>query len=280
MPNRYIIDTSVLIQFPHILSRAGNRKIVIPSAVMEEISMRSHGGRTKGVSDLIASSLGSGVKIVKSLEFLENDLIESDKNAQRLSSVDFEIARIAIAYAKQKGPDSPCVVTEDLALRNFLSTRGIQSISGKQFIGESANEPINLEIKESADQVVSSQKRYIFSSFILGVVTSLLGSLVYSYINLLISTITIWGTMIALPLMGIALFWYRENYRLSYGVFEFCVGVIMAYYVFFPSFNYSNLGVTQGIQVLGGLYVMVRGLDNIGKGVEGTRVHSLWKKIF
>ncbi|GKQ75932.1 hypothetical protein KAM447_24400 [Aeromonas caviae] len=58
------------------------------------------------------------------------------------------------------------------------------------------------------------------------------------------------------------LYWYRERFRLSYGIFEFIVGVIMTYYIFFPNFDYSKLGPVEAIQILGGLYVMVRGLNN------------------
>lgn len=280
MPSRYIIDTNVLIQYPHILSRAGNRKIVIPSAVMDELSHFVRGNRNKGVSDLISTALGAGVKIVRSPDQLKNELIAYDRNAQRLGGADFDIARIAIMYSEQQGPDTPCVVTGDKALAYFLSTRGIKWITGSQFLGESKHEALNTEIQETADKVVSSQKRYLIVSFALGVGASLLGNLIYSNLNLLISTITIWGTMLAIPVLGVSLFWYRENFRLSYGIFEFCVGVIISYYVFFPSFDYSSLGATEGIQILGGLYVMVRGLDNIGKGIDGTRVELLWKKLF
>lgn len=81
-------------------------------------------------------------------------------------------------------------------------------------------------------------------------------------------------------MLGIGLYWYRERFRLSYGIFEFIVGVIMTYYIFFPNFDYSKLGPVEAIQILGGLYVMVRGLDNVGKGTEGTRIEQLWKKLF
>lgn len=280
MPSRYIIDTNVLIQYPHILSRAGNRKIIIPSAVMDELSFRGQRGKTKDLSDLIMSSVTSGVKIVCAPDRLENEIIQSDRNAQRLGGADFDIARIAIQYAEKQGSDSPCVVTGDKALAHFLSTRGIKVITGTEFIGESKNEPINQEINESADKVVTSQRKHIVLSFIFGVLGSALANLIYSNIDYLISTMTVWGTMIGLPIIGIALFWYREHYRLSYGIFEFCVGIIMSYYVFFPTFDYAGLGVTEGIQILGGLYVMVRGLDNIGKGVSGTRIESIWKKLF
>lgn len=280
MPSRYIIDTNVLLQHPQILSRAGNRKIVIPRAVMEELSHRGKGSKWSDIADLVTSSIPSGVKITDAPEKLKNEIIQSDRSAQRLSGADFDIARIAIAYAEQQGADAPCVVTNDKFLAYFLSSRNIKSITGPEFIGESKDDSLNKDIEDKAEKVVSSQKRYLITSFVLGVIASAAGDIIYSNINLLVSTITVWGTMVGLPVLGLALFWYRENYRLSYGSFEFCVGVIMSYYVFFPTFSYSGLGVTEGIQILAGLYVMVRGLDNIGKGVIGTRLEALWAKLF
>jgi rRNA maturation endonuclease Nob1 len=280
MPKRYIIDTNVLIQHPHILSRAGSKKIVIPMAVMDELSSRDIGERTKGITDLIGGAVSAGVKIVSPPQDIKYDILSSDRNAQRLSGADIDIACIAINYAEERGKDVPCVVTGDRALANYLSTRGIRTITGSEFLGESQNEILNKGLEKSAREVVSSQKRYIVISFSLGIGTSLLGTLIYSNIQLLVSTVSVWGTMTLMPLIGILLFWYREKFRLSYGVFEFFVGVIMSYYVFFPIFNYSTIDVTQGIKILGGLYVMVRGLDNIGKGIGGTKVEFIWNKIF
>lgn len=280
MPSRYIIDTSVLFQYPQILSRAGNRKLVIPRAVMEELSHRGRGSKWSDIAELVTSSIPAGVKIVDAPEKLKNDLIQSDRNAQRLSGADFDIARIAISYAEEQGIDTPCVVTNDKDLAYFLSSRNIKSITGSEFLGESKGDHLNKDIEDKAEKVVSSQRRYIITSFVLGVLASAAGNIIYSNIDLLVSTITVWGTMIGLPILGLSLFWYRENFRLSYGAFEFCVGLIMSYYVFFPTFSYTGLGVTEGIQILGGLYVMVRGLDNVGKGISGTRLEALWKKLF
>jgi len=114
-----------------------------------------------------------------------------------------------------------------------------------------------------------------------GVLGAVGASTVFFNAAYLLSTISIWGTALMLPLLGKLLFWYRQRYRLSYGVFEFLVGVIMGYFVFLPTFDFKTLGVIQGLQVLGALYVMVRGLDNIGKGIEeGTRLESFWNRIF
>lgn len=280
MSRSYIIDTNVLLHHPQILSRAGNRKLVIPRAVMLELSHRGKGSKGSEIVDLVESSIPSGVQIAEAPRKLKNDLLQSDINAQRLNGADFDIARIAIDYAEQQGVEVPCVVTNDKALAYFLVSRNITSITSTEFISESKDESLNKEIEEKAEKVVSSQKRYLIASFALGAIASIAAKLFYFNIEVLISTITIWGTMLGLPMLGLMLFWYREKFRLSYGAFELCVGIIMSYYVFFPTFSYSGVGLKEGIQILGGLYVMVRGLDNIGKGVIGTRFEALWSKVF
>lgn len=277
MPSRYIIDTNVLIQYPQVLSRIGNKKIVIPASVIQELLSRGRGEENKEISNLVISA---GVEISRPTDKFDHKIIQSYKNAQMLSVADFDIVRIAINYAELQGYNVPCVVTADKGLSSIISTFGIESITGSEFLSESKNKPINKEIQDTAEKVVISQKRFLFSSFLIGSAVSIISYTIFKNINILISTITIWGTMVGLPIIGIVLFWYREKFRLSYGTFEFCVGIIMSCYVFFPNFNYSMLGVTDGIQVIGGLYVMVRGLDNIGKGILGTRIESIWSKIF
>jgi hypothetical protein len=86
--------------------------------------------------------------------------------------------------------------------------------------------------------------------------------------------------LVAVPCIGIALYWVRERFRLLYGIFEFFVGVTMACKSLLPHLDTSGGNLTFGIKVLAGLYVAVRGLDNIGKGCEGTRLQPYWKRIF
>ena len=67
---------------------------------------------------------------------------------------------------------------------------------------------------------------------------------------------------------------------MSYGIFEFLVGFVTSAYVFYPDFNYSKLSVVHGVQLVGGLYVIVRGMDSIGKGLENTRVEQAGNRAF
>ena len=58
------------------------------------------------------------------------------------------------------------------------------------------------------------------------------------------------------------------------------VGLVAALRVFWPAFDYANMSGLSVLQVLGGLYIMVRGLDNVGKGLVGTRLGSRWDQLF
>jgi rRNA-processing protein FCF1 len=279
-PQRYILDSSALLQTPEVLARAGSRKLLVPEAVLRELSVRGREGMRNRIGDLINQAAARGVKIVRSPNTPIDDLLAIDRNAQRISGVAIDIARTAIEYSDRFGPSGVCVVTFDRVLSDFLSSRGITAITGVQFLQQSLADIPDAEIQRSAKSFAASQWRFVALSIVLGVLLSLLGQLAFSRLSYLVSTVSVWGTVVALPLLGVTLYWYRQKYRLSYGIFEFIVGFVMTLYVFFPTFSYTALTVVEGIQILGGLYVMVRGMDNVSKGVEGTRVESVWRKLF
>lgn len=277
---RYILDTSTILQSPEILARAATHKLLIPKAVFEELLARGRDQLRSLLRSLINQALEAGAEITESPSTLREELLASDRNAQRLGGADIDIARTAIGIVEQSGPGSVSVITLDKALMHFLASRGISSLTPTEFLSQvSASKP-DAKTLNSAESLSRSQRRYMLFSALTGALCSAVGSIIYSNASYLISTVSVWGTVLALPLVGIGLFWYRQRFRLSYGIFEFIVGIMMSGYPFFPDFNYAALGVVQGIQVLGGLYVMVRGLDNVGKGIEGTRMEGLWNRWF
>jgi rRNA-processing protein FCF1 len=277
---RFVLDTSVLLQHPEILAHGGRRKLVIPEAVLRELSGRGREEPRRAIAYLAQQAAARGVHVVATPGGIDHKLVASDPAARRLSGADIDIARIAMDYAERFGPPAVVVVTLDRSLREFLSSRGIKSITGTEFLLDSAGEEPDPEIQKYAKAFSASQRKFAALSVLLGLLSSLLGNLAFAKLSFLVATVSIWGTVIALPILGIALYWYRQRFRLSYGIFEFVVGVMMTYYVFLPNFTYAKLTVVEGIQVLGGLYVMVRGLDNVSKGVEGTRAEAAWKKWF
>jgi rRNA maturation endonuclease Nob1 len=239
---RYILDTSAILQAPEILSRATSQKLLIPKAVFDELIARGRDQLRSLVGSLINQALDAGVEIVDSPVKIKDELLASDRNAQRLTGADFDIARIAISIAEQDGKSAVAIITLDKALMTFLASRGISSLRPAEFLSQVAASKADPKIQSSAESVTRSQRRYMFYSAIAGAVISVLGNVLYSHSAFLISTASIWGTLIMLPVLGIGLFWYRQRFRLSYGIFEFIVGLMMSAYIFFPDFNYVQLG--------------------------------------
>ncbi len=274
----YVLDTNAVIQSPELLASARRLKLLIPRAVLGELTARGREHTRNVVGSLIKDALNAGAEVVDAPAHLKNELIASDRHAQRLSGADLDVARIAIGLTERG--ISACVVTLDRPLSMFLLSRKIRSITPSELLKEQGTSSTDPVLLQSARSISTDQRRYMMLSALLGAGVSLIATAVYSNAAILLSTISVWGTIAALLLLGIGLFWYRQQYRLSYGVFEFIAGVIMSIYVFFPKFDYSNLGFSLGLQVLAGLYVMVRGLDNIGTGLQGTKLEAAWNRVF
>jgi len=113
-----------------------------------------------------------------------------------------------------------------------------------------------------------------------GLILGLLGNYTVFNIRIVAAAVPSWAIIISLPIIGIALYALKYRIRLIYGIAEFVFGVASAVSVFFPNFDYSQLQLASSITVAGSLYVMVRGMDNIGEALRDTSLEQSWKKIF
>lgn len=86
--------------------------------------------------------------------------------------------------------------------------------------------------------------------------------------------------IVLIAVIGLAFFWLRQNYRILYGLFESMVGASASFQVFFTHKTGSGIETIQIIQFLAGLYIIVRGLDNIGNSLENTIYGAAWARIF
>ena len=86
-----------------------------------------------------------------------------------------------------------------------------------------------------------------------------------------------------------ALFFFQLRWRrpFAYGLFEFAVGLIGLTLTFYPQTTYlitdeaSPFGITlsHGVAIVGGIYLLVRGLDNMERGLPRSwRPH--WHALF
>jgi len=86
---------------------------------------------------------------------------------------------------------------------------------------------------------------------------------------------------------GLFFYWLRGRFRLIYGMCEIAVALAIISLTFYPPTYYLaydmpsffEMLLSKSVGVLGGIYVMVRGLDNMDMALP-TRWHGLWDRIF
>ncbi len=275
----YVLDSSAIMHNPEILAFARTARLEIPAGVLEEIRSREDKWLKKTISGHLRQALDAGVTVLE--RPIASTLVRfAGPLSVKLTPVDQEIAAVALMhkeYAKQV-----CVVTTDRALVSFLEGVGIRSCNPGEFLQEQKKRPPKADeaLMTSAEVVSKGQKRYINGSFAGGVALASAGFAAYQNAGWLINTIPAWGPFLVAPALGASLFAIRQRARLAYGSAELLVGIGMSTQVVFPPFDYAAFDMKQSLQFIAGLYVIVRGLDNIGVGIKGTKHEGLWNGIF
>ena len=276
---KIILDTNILIQWPGILAKKPKDvKFVILSSSLQELTefmmMRAEG---ETLLNLINQSISAGLtETHHTRTTLGTTLVDQHLS---LSRIDRDIAASAVDLQNQ-GFDV-VIATDDVALLQYARLRTLKTKTLKDLQEEYGNtSDTNSQIQKNADSVVSIQKRALVLGILIGLGVSLTVALIWINFVVIVNTIRIWGLVLGLLLTGFGLYWFRGRNRLAYGIAELLVGLCTGFMIFLPDFDLSKITAKSFFQILAALYVMVRGLDNIGKALSGTRYHSAWKKLF
>lgn len=267
---QYILATSALLGNPVMLAHSSKRRLVIPSAVKLEISSRLRGQGGQDILKVIDS--------VKNVEIVDAPAIDSqNKGVWNLGNADAAVARIAV---ERSGSDKRkvVVVTQNVELQRLLKGFGIASQTSREVLKEWSADLLDKGTQKSVKAFASKQLALVLASGAGGIVVAALAIFAFHFRSYFIATFTVGGSVFLFCSLSFILFWFRQKHRIPYGIAEWIVGAVMTIYALY--FTTSSGMVVQGIQILGGLYAMVRGLDNLGKGLQRTKFGELWEKCF
>jgi hypothetical protein len=273
---KIILDTNILIQWPGILAKKREgTQFVISSSPLQELTefttMRAEG---KTLLDLISQSMTAGLTVTH-----QNRTTLADQRSLGLSRVDLDVA--ASAFELQNQGLDVAIATDDRVLLQYARLHALKTKTLKDLRAEFGEDTdSNSQIALSAANVVSIQNRSLALGVLIGIAVSLTVAVVWINFVFIVNTIRIWGLVLGLLITGVALYWFRGRNRLAYGIAEFLVGVCTGIMIFLPDYNLAKITGRSFFQLLAALYVMVRGLDNIGKALSGTRCHAAWKCLF
>jgi rRNA maturation endonuclease Nob1 len=288
--NYIIIDTNFLIKYPKILgSQIPDSIVILPEKIFEEIKyIASHGDyytRTtfSELIDLIVKSINLSIVIAEDGEEYYAKFLER-VTSPWLNNTESFIASIALGYKSEN--KNVKIATQDKKFQKFITSLGIEFLS-KEESDNLLNQKQNItttELQEKIENYEYKENKNTFVSLLVGILVAFVTIIIYNNLNptlgKIFSAINVWGTIIVVILAGISLFIFREKRRLSYGVFEFIVGIIAIVSLFYPNnFDYSKItfDLDFNVKLLGGLYIMVRGQDNIVTSVKRKKL-GIWLK--
>jgi hypothetical protein len=101
-----------------------------------------------------------------------------------------------------------------------------------------------------------------------------------------VSIMALIGIVVAI-IFGFFFYVMRCRWQLAYGVFELLVSSAVIFLTFYPQssylllqeFSWQGWFFSKGVGALAGIYVMVRGLDNVEKGLP-PKLQDQWKRVF
>lgn len=270
----YFLDTNVLLRYPDLLSRRSRHPLKITDTVLGELANLK--GRRSDVHDIIRLVDDATRQQLISIDPVDGRIDQSLVNSPRLSTGD----ALQLTHLLKKQADRPIFVTDDHTLLQTAIRHGINAVTTAGIIDELRREPIaSSEIYGKSRKIVQLHLTHLVLSLLASMCLGALVAFIAYNITWIIERINLIGVAIALPLVGSTLFYIRGRNPITYGGAEIFVGIATGLNAFLGQ-QHGMLDTTTALQIMAGTYIIVRGLDNLGKGLRRTRLQPLWDRIF
>jgi hypothetical protein len=271
-----VLDTNVIVSDPTLLAqRHENVRLLAPASVLRQIENLS-AVRSTRLAELIRRAAAAGnVTIVR----VTNPQIAIALGRRDLDPVDFDILAVSLEN-RGKNPNT-ILATNDLELQVAAESQGLQvvGLQGTRDILRDAAAADDA-ILEEAKAVSRRWRRHGFINLAVGLVCAVLAVLLNVYWDHVFSWVASFAGFIALAIAGVVLLWIRSRWRWGYGIAEYAVGLLITWNGTHSVLSLDHIGAFEFVELSGGLYVMVRGLDNFGRGLRGYPLGSKWSSVF
>lgn len=265
-----VLDTSSLAAEPAILSLSSERIVFLaPWVVDRELSARSLAAPgARALRQYLMDAAGAG-KIM---------LGKAPPGAAAGGDVDV----VAYAVHWKLGAHSEervVLVSEDAVQRLAAGAAGLEAKSARQFLAEHGVGRRDNAMVARAAVLAREQNSFHIRSAIGG--ASIIGLIwaLWGFREQLWDSAPVWSPGPLALFAGLVLYCTRQRYRMAYGIAECGVGALGAYLAGIR-FTPGAWAPAPTFAFVGAVYVVVRGLDNIGKGIDGTRFSSRWISTF
>jgi len=283
---KYILDSSIIIKYPKLLNlKLEDAVLIVTQQVLDELGQHaSKISLSESITYLIDRALMD--RTIQLINPIDGDFAVHNPQLIRsnLSKTDYSLLTAARYYLSQG--DEVKIATIDTEVIRYGENLGIEILHHDEIQLMLQLETISLGSRALQAEIISyekdQKKRVInqtlwgasLSAFIASLVSILGNDFAKKIDHTVISTIAIWGPCLVFLILGILLYYWRERRRLSYGVFELLVGFFGIIMVFSGNgFELSKIftNTETDLKLVAGLYIMVRGQDNIVKSLKDTK---------
>lgn len=281
MAVEYLLDSSAIISHPEILNfKSSDLKLTVIWQTLDELGFYRYNKNNSELRKLVNRAISVG-----NLKQVGAYGIYPPPSFGRSKAVDTSIVSYVIDQ-KAKGAEIFCV-SSDLDILIPLRERNA-ALTPEEFV--SRYEASSRDAATDAVGLALFRRRSKFdlaSNVVTSIVSVLVTAAIFHFLDQIITHLYVlgWaGAVVITMFLGLGIFWVRQNFRLPYALAEITVGILSVLTSVsvaengFPVALEANLNAT--IKLAGGLYVIVRGLDNFGKWIENRNGHQLWKRLF
>jgi hypothetical protein len=281
----YVVMTPwALASFPKVLAIANPKyKLVAP---LLHITPRlfdylSFGGKSDTLIELFVDSEKAGLVEVRDIE--PKDKWWSNVYIELARSL-FEEGKRAIIVGTESENYELLRKLDLLSITNSLEVISVRELRELLNTSESSLNSQLLELanrfkKESGYNSLKYGSLLWFFFAIVQLFAFFKLPVILSFLN----EINVWVAIPFVVVFAVFLFWYRAKHRLAYGVLETTFGVLIASKVIYSNLDLTKLSTSDYVQLASGIYVIVRGLDNVEKGlvyIDSEAIKDIWNRMF
>lgn len=269
-----ILDSNIIINFPDILSyKKKDTKVIIPDLVLKEI-LNFQSPRRKQLGDLLNKAQNEGIISFSSTALPQEKL----KGNIRVDFTDYNVAGYA-KYLQEQGKSDVILATNDKELTVFAKTNSIKTFNAAELLDFFAvNSDKNKTISNEAENIESKENWSYIINIILAILFLLLFVFFIRNFGDIIDRFSKILWIFFLIIIGFGLFEIRQKRRQLYGFVEMGFGILTLVICFYP--NIILITWDFYLKIVAGLYVIVRGLDNLYQGSEKKNFRTVLKQIF
>ncbi|TGN00017.1 hypothetical protein [Leptospira dzoumogneensis] len=187
---------------------------------------------------------------------------------------------LSIAKSKSNYPGIT-LVTDDSIFNDHLPLYNIKTIGSKEFSKKFLDNEIEGPRNNEKESIDLSRKKSIGSklTFLYGLLVGIFfgfSMFIYHWIILNVNRIVL---ILCALLLSYLMFVLRDRKRRAYGVAEVVVG-FSTILTSFQSISDINASTSSVLSALAGIYVIIRGLDNIDGTMKYSSLNSFWNCFF